>query len=161
MGNLLVRAFWGPRPQDLDDGTRAIVQTLDGLRELDAGLLGRWFDSGKSRTDALAREVAVEFEAVRAHLRRNGEGGSVIEELGYNFYAWNGAPNDDDAFAAILSFSVTSKWVKNSVVIGLPGAWANDLASARRALDLVVSIWQPEEANVWDANHELLLVAEL
>ncbi|HEX4659282.1 MAG TPA: hypothetical protein VH307_17980, partial [Streptosporangiaceae bacterium] len=90
MGRVIARAFWGPRPQLIDDGVAAIVATLRGLRELDEQRFARWFDLGQSRRDALRREIAVDPGAIGAFLSRNHEGGHVFEELGWSFYAWNG-----------------------------------------------------------------------
>ena len=59
VGRVVARAFWGPRPQAVDDGVAAVVATLRGLGELDEERLGRWFDLGKSRWDALRREIVV------------------------------------------------------------------------------------------------------
>ena len=113
MGRLIARAFWGPRPQSLDDGVAAIVATLSGLRDLDVEHYERWFDLGESPENARC------------------------------------------------SFSTTSKWVKNRVVFGLPSAWDHDLDRARQALDLVVRVWQPEQANVWTSDNVNLVVADL
>ena len=56
--------FWGRRPQSIDDGVGAIVATLRGLRGLDEERFGRWFDVGKSRRDALRREIAVDPDVI-------------------------------------------------------------------------------------------------
>jgi len=116
----------------------AIVATLRGLRELDEERFGRWFDVGKSRRDALRREIAVDPDVIRAFLTRNHEGAHVFEELGWSFYAWNGAARDDDALSFNCMFSATSQWVKNRVVFDLPPEWEQDLRRARQALDLAV-----------------------
>ena len=120
MGPVIARAFWGPRPESVDDGVAAIVATLRGLRELDEEHYARWFGLGRSRKDALRREIAVDPGVITAFLTRNREGEHVFEELGYSFYAWNGAAQDDDALSFNCCFSVTSRWVKNRVVFGLP-----------------------------------------
>lgn len=161
MGRVIARAFWGPRPQPVDDGVAAIVTTLRGLRELDEERFARWFDLGKSRKDALRREIAVDPGVIRAFLTRNREGAHVFEELGYSFWAWNAAAEDDDALSFNCCFSVTSRWLKNRVVLGLPPEWEQDLGRARQALDLVVAMWRPEQANVWNADRVGLLTADL
>jgi hypothetical protein len=160
MGRVVARAFWGPRPQSIDDGLAAFVATLRGLGELDERF-GRWFDLGKSMKDALRREIAVDPDAIRPFLKRNQENGRVFEELGWSFSAWNGAARDEDSLDFRSHFSVTSQWVKNSVVFKLPPEWEQDLGRARRALDIVVRTWRPEQANVWNADRVELLKAEL
>lgn len=145
----------------MDDGVAAIVATLCGLRELDGERFARWFDLGRSRKDALRREIAVDPGVITAFLTRNREGARAFEELGYSFYAWNGAAEDDDALSFSCCFSVTSRWVKNRVVFGLPPEWEHDLGRAGQALDLVVGAWRPEQANVWKADHADLLTADL
>jgi hypothetical protein len=161
VGRVVARAFWGPRPQSVEDGVAAIVATLRGLGWLDEQRFGRWFALGKSRKDALRREIAVDPDAIRSSLKRNQEGGRVFEELGWSFSAWNGASQDEQALTFRSHFSVTSQWVKNSVVFGLPPEWEQDLDRARQALDLVVRAWRPEQANVWNGDRVELLTADL
>src|SRR4051794_20341749 len=104
VGRVIARAFWGPRPQAVDDGVAAIVATLSGLRDLDGEHYSRWFDLGRSKKDALERGVTVEAAAIRARLSQNREGGQVFEDLGWTFSAWNGA-RDDDALSFDCNFS--------------------------------------------------------
>lgn len=161
MGRVVARAFWGPRPQSVDDGAAAIVATLRGLGGLDEDHLGRWFDQGCSKSDALRRKITVDADGIRPFLTRNQEDGHVFEELGWSFWAWNGAIQDDDALTFNCDFSVTSPYALNRVVFGLPPAWEQDLGPARQALDLVVRVWRPEQANVWNANRVDLVRADL
>jgi hypothetical protein len=161
VGRVLVRAFWGPRPQSADEGAAAIVVTLRGLAGLDGERFGRWFDLGRSRRDALRREIAVDPVAVRAFRTRNQENGRVFEDLGWSFYAWNGAGRDDETLSFNCNFSVTSPVVRNRVVFRLPPEWEHDLGHARQALDLVVGAWRPERATVWNADGVELLTADL
>jgi hypothetical protein len=161
MGSVVVRAFWGPRPQAVEDGVAAIIATLTGLRELDESRYSRWFALGGSKREALGREIATVPAAVTAALSQNREGGRVFGELGYSFGAWNGAGRDEDTVSFSVSFSVTSPRVTNRVVFGLPPEWEHDLDRARQALGLVVRVWRPERASVRNAERVDLLVAEL
>ena len=161
VGRVVARAFWGSRRQSVDDGVAAIISTLSGLRALDGQHYSRWFELEKSRKDALRREITVEPMSIKARLTQNREGGRVFEELGYTFAAWNGATEDDEALSFSCNFSTTSQWVTNRVVFGLPPAWEQDLGRARQALDLVVGVWRPERANVWNNDRVDLVVADL
>lgn len=140
----------------MDDGVAAIVATFSGLRDLDVEHYERWFDLGESPQDARRREISVDPVSIAAFVARDGH-----DELGYSLFAWNGAERDDEALSFNCSFSATSKWVKNRVVFGLPPAWLHDLDRARQALDLVVRVWQPEQANVWTNDNVNLVVADL
>lgn len=146
MGRVTARVFWGPRPQAVDDGVAAIVATLVGLRELDKVHYGRWFDRGGSRKDALQREVSIDPEGITPYVHAD----PVVEDLGYNFSAWNGAARDEDSASFDCNFSVTDRKFKNRVTFDLPRHWKHDLDRGRQALDVAIQVWRPERANLWN-----------
>lgn len=159
MGRVLGRAFWGPRPQSRDDGIAAIVATLAGLRALDEQHFARWFEPGRSEQDALRREIGIDLESVGARVEQTE--GSHVNELGYSFFAHNGSPGGTTALGFNCDFSVTSKWNLNRVIFGMPPEWEWELGRVREALDLVVRVWRPEKANVWNDDDVDLLIADL
>jgi hypothetical protein len=69
--------------------------------------------------------------------------------------------HDDGALSFNCNFSTTSPRLTNRVVFDLPPAWETDLDRARQALDLVVRLWRPEKANVWNNDNLDLVVADL
>jgi hypothetical protein len=156
----LVRAFWGPRPQSEADGVAHIVQLMTGLSEIDGDAFGRWFRLGRSRGEAIKREVLRSEASIARALGRNRRDSdhSVIEELGYSFSAWNGG-SDKDGLSLNVLFACTSERVQNSVVMGLPVAYEGNLSRGAAVLDLVSRLWQPEDAHVWGSDREVLLQA--
>jgi hypothetical protein len=161
VASMVARAFWGPRPEAVEDGVGRIVATLAGLRDLDEAHYGRWFDLGKSRSDALRREITIDGNAITARLSQSRASARIAEALGYSFFAWNGAARDEDALSFNCNFATTSPRLTNRVVFDLPSAWEHDLDRARHALDLIVRVWRPERANVWNADRVDLVVADL
>jgi len=159
----IARAFWGSRAQDERSGAAGILATLEALRGLDSEHYGRWFELGDSEEDALRRPVPVGLEAIRRRLSRHftDTDHAIIEDLGYTFWVWNGDRRDEHALNFSCAFSITSSAVTNSLVFGLPPGWESDQASLRTILDLVVRLWSPDRANIWDASDRELARAEL
>src|SRR5262249_61530234 len=123
VGGVGARGCWGSRRESVDDGVAAIISTLSGLRALDERHCSRWFELGKSRKDALRREITVEPMSIKARLTQNREGGRVFEELGYTFADWDGATEEDEALSFSWNFSTTSPSGAKRVGFGLHPAW--------------------------------------
>jgi hypothetical protein len=142
---VLTRAFWGPRAEQRDAGVRTIVSLLDELRLLDDVAYSRWFPTASYPDHALTGAPSVDAAVERYHRDTDG---SVIEEMGFLLSATNGAFE----VGALSLRCVFGSSTKNKVILGMPPHYEQDLAKAQRVLDLVVRLWHPDEANVWDAS---------
>jgi hypothetical protein len=153
--------MWGPRIETRSAGVSKAVDLIQGLKRTDPEHYAHWYRKGRSRAKALEHEVLPSAETVESELvvnRRDDEDRSVIVELGHSLSLWNGL-NEDAALTLNCQFGVTSQYVKNSVILGLPSGYQDDLSKARAVLDLIVGIWTPDEATVWSQNREEILRA--
>jgi hypothetical protein len=127
--------------------------------------LAQWYAKGRSRRDALTRQVTAEPSQLRdlfeAGRNRRDTDGRVIEDLGSRVALWNGA---DDEEAVTLTIhcggyaSTEARWIPNSCVLVLPsGGSSRERLSAVSALvemtKSVVAAFDPEWATV--TSHEL------
>ena len=126
--NYYVGAYWGSRAESLPQCARGVAQLLCDLRKADE-VFARWFEKGRSRQDALRREVRPDAEALEKLLdrgRHRRDDRSVIERLGFHIGVWNGR-TDDDAISLGVHCGRSAParaWIPNSCVIELPVAGA-------------------------------------
>lgn len=150
---ILARAFWGPRLEEPETGAEKIVCMMEGLRAIDETAYSGWFLLGWSRQEALRHEVSATADSVAAALEvsRTDTDQTIMEDLGFSLSVWNGAP-DVLALDMRCHFNVTTPFVKNSVIVALPPDSEGDLASARRVIQLIVRVWEPEITDVWNSD---------
>src|SRR5687768_756609 len=91
-------AYWGNRKETAAECAERAVALLQWLSRCDEAF-GRWFQGGRSRKEALQREVRPDPAVLRPLLERGrnrrDDDRSVIEELGFRMGLWNGAADSD------------------------------------------------------------------
>ena len=147
--SLYAGAYWGPRRETLDACAERADAFMEGLRSLDPAL-ATWYKLGRSRRDALRHQVLIEHDVLRKLLEsgrnRRDFDRTVIEELGYSMFLWNG---QEPSIGLHIGCGVSSPYVTNVVVIDLPRSDEDlgKLASAetaRNLMRLLVQCWDPE-----------------
>lgn len=154
-GDLYLGAYWGPRQEPLDQCADRLLACLGELSAADE-VFSSWYETGRSRRDALAR--AVDPRSRDAILRQLEKGRncrdldrSIIEDLGFGVYLWNGR-----RAAQAVSLSITcglycpNPNLSNAVVLGFPEE-LGELARKERAVEVfraVVAAWEPDTGGV-------------
>lgn len=152
----LLGLYWNARPQSLDECADLSYRTLLELRKVG---FDSFYQRGRSRKDALRRPVDASFEGIRKLLargvNRNEVNREVIPELGFSLSLWSGHADDESLGVAIHCGSY-SRWVGNNVTVTLPSEGPYCLeqvrAKAEAVFDALVSLWNPEQALLSDAN---------
>ncbi|RYZ39358.1 MAG: hypothetical protein EOO71_20405 [Myxococcaceae bacterium] len=148
-------AYWGARKESSEQCAQRAGALFSALPSLDPSF-SPWFRQGRSRKDALKRPVEPTFAELEELIRKGKD--RVVEELGFRFGVWNGAPDDRDG----ISFNVTcggySERVSNVCVFNLPskGPTADRVLKAPVLSELVRSMaiaWEPDFAAVMSTPH--------
>lgn len=138
-----VHIQWGARPESVDSAADQVAHLVERLAEIDP-LLSNWRGLGRSRKQALAQPpVTTDHDELVKRLlagrNRRDTDKTVIEDLGYSVYWWNG--RDDDSANIDVSIGVTSNHVNNSIAINLPDSdAAPNLYTAVTARNLIVAL---------------------
>lgn len=154
MQDFMLGAYWGARPDSLENCTENAVRFFARLAEIDP-LLAHWFERGRSRKDALEKSVDTS-DARKLHdlfLRgqnRRDVDNEVIDELGFRLSVWNGASEETAEASVSLQCGAYSERIGNNVLIDLPYQskdlkWIENVSSL---VALVAEIWQPSWAGV-------------
>jgi hypothetical protein len=109
--------YWGPRKEAAEECARRMEVFLTGLGEVDTSF-ARWFQTGKSRKDALKRPI----EPIGAELEKLVRRGKdrVFEDLGFCIDGWNGVGDDYDASGFLITCGSYVDVVTNACVFTLP-----------------------------------------
>ncbi|RKG78859.1 immunity 52 family protein [Corallococcus terminator] len=141
-------AYWGARKESSEQCARRAGTLLAALPSVDPSFT-QWFQQGRSRKDALKRPI----EPTSAELEKLILKGKdrVVEELGFRFGAWNGAPDDSDGSSFNVTCGSFSDRVSNVCVFNLPnrGPTADRVLTAQVLSALVRSMataWEPDFA---------------
>jgi hypothetical protein len=147
-------AYWDSRQDSLEESTERVMRFLSGMAEIDP-LLGRWFERGRSRKDAIAHPVDHHDRSRLQTLLLKGQnryddGGGVIEELGFGLGLWNGASQDEEEASLSIHCGCFNDRIGNNVILDLPIQSENlgDADVACNLLALVAEIWQPKWAGI-------------
>jgi hypothetical protein len=156
---LYLGAYWGTRRETSGDCAARTVALMADLQQHDNSL-ARWYAKGRSRRDALERQVTPDPSQLRdlfeARRNRRDTDGRAIEDLGARIALWNGAPEEEAVTMTVHCGSYASteeRWIPNSCVLVLPiGGAARERLSAVSILvgitKSVVTAFDPEWATV-------------
>jgi len=154
MKGFMLGAYWNARPADLAKCTEDLERFFAQLAEVDP-LLGRWFERGRSRTDALKRKVATSDPQRLRDLLLKGRhradiGRRVFEDLGFSFGLWNGAGDEKEKAGVSIHCGSYNERVGNNVCIDLPYKAENAkwVENASALLAHVAEIWRPRWAGI-------------
>jgi hypothetical protein len=152
-------AYWGSRKEPAEECARRVENLLTTLSGVDTSF-AQWFQQGRSRKDALSRPIAP-MQDVLAKLIRKGRD-RQFEDLGFNFWAWNGVCDDYDDSGLQLRCGAYAESVSNSCLVQLPrrGPNAERVLTASVLVNLVRSMalaWEPDWAVAMSRTHRELL----
>jgi hypothetical protein len=145
-----VGAYWSARKETRHESAVRVAAFLDSIAE-HPPLVG-WRLTGRSRKAALAGPLEISVEAIEHQLRTNNRDmdGSVIEDLGFSLYVWNG--NDNLSASFHVTCGGWSDYVNNWAVLSLPPQIAPiDQVTGkplRTLLEKSVQVWDPDYAVV-------------
>lgn len=120
-----VGAYWGSRREGLEECASRLQIGLAALAQV-SPLLARWKPKGRTRMGPVSGDEVVASQLVdvlgRGVNRRDADG-SVIEELGWSWSAWNGLSRSPAAVSVQCGATTFSVGVLNSFVYvaHLPG----------------------------------------
>ncbi|MFY2559321.1 immunity 52 family protein [Corallococcus terminator] len=141
-------AYWGPRKESADDCARRLGMFITALPAVDASFV-RWFQTGKSRKDALKRLLEPELAELEKFVARGRDPGN--EDLGFGIAAWNGASDEYEATGFDIHCGGYSDVVLNTCVFTLPsrGLSAGRVVTASALVSLLRACalsWEPDWA---------------
>jgi Immunity protein 52 len=145
--------YWGVRKESAHQCAQRMSALLDCLAHRDPRLQ-RWLETGRSRKEALSREIEPKVEVLQDLLlrgrNRSDIGQQVMEELGFRASLWTtSSSGTEDASLMIKCGCYASRPGVNSCVLNLPRQWSNsaDLQSdqlLRMVMECMVSAWAPD-----------------
>jgi Immunity protein 52 len=124
METYFLGAYWGDRKESVEQCTGRVVACVSALGKCDPAF-SRWFSGGRSRKEALEREVHITPETVKELLLRGRNrkdiGGEVIEDLGFSMSLWNGGEHCQGVGLRVQCGAYTGNPnLGNSCVVELP-----------------------------------------
>lgn len=155
-GPVYVGAYWGSRREELEVCAARLKSCLASLAQV-SPLLARWKPKGRTRMEAVSGDEVVASQLVEVlgrGVNRRDADGSVIEELGWSWSAWNGMSRSPAAVSVLCGATTSSVGVLNSFVLRLPDPsddGASGLYERQAAIDVVLAIseaWEPDFAVV-------------
>jgi len=159
---LELRTFWGPRRESIDECAERLSAFLPELAECDEAF-SRWFELGRSRTEALKRSVELHDRERLVGLLKQGrnrrdDNHKVSEDLGFRVGVWNGGGPDKEADLSVCCGSYTEAvgLSPNNAAIGFPknaGRLA-DSEHASRVLAVVAKHWSPDRGKILSSEYK-------
>ncbi len=151
----MVGAYWPARKDSLESCSNRLFQFFRGLAK-SSDDLSRWFETGRSRADALKASIDVGSTQCLAELLRRGQhrrdmDNSVMPQLGYHVGLWNGAaPGQEAGLSITCGMSTTRASMGNCVALNLPPDLKQlaDSDAMSHLLGAVVRSWEPDWAGV-------------
>lgn len=154
MIRFMLAAYWDSRPDGLEKCTEDARRFFSCLAEADP-LLAHWYELGRSRKDALKRQIDTsDAQRLRDRLlkgrNRNDLDHSVIEELGFSLSFWNGASEEEAGASIRIDCGCYGEHVGNNVLVDLPYK-SQGLEWTKNACTLLAcaaKIWRPKWAGI-------------
>jgi hypothetical protein len=146
MTSIFLGAYWGARAESREAAASKIASFLIEAGNLDEGL-SCWLKKGMSRKKANAR-IELTVTGVSASMRTNNRDvdNLPINELGYNFNAWNGKNADVAIHIAAYDSSTPNSLVLDSDPVLSESIW-------RQLCELAIQIFDPDDVVVTSSTH--------
>jgi immunity protein 52 of polymorphic toxin system len=148
-------AYWGPRKESPEECARRAQIFLTAVAEVDPSF-SRWFQTGRSRKEALKRPIEPTHAVLEKLVHRGRD--RQFEELGYSVWAWNGVCVDYEDSGFHFTCGAWSEAVSNACVFNLPTRGPN----AERVLTVpvltglvrsMVLAWEPNSVIATSSVH--------
>ena len=138
--------YWGPRKETQEACARRMEVFLRQLGGV-APPFARWFQPGKSRSDALMRPIEPSATELEQLVRRGKD--RVVEEIGFRIEGWNGVDEDHAASSFRVTCGSYALRVNNACAFTLPnrGPQADQVLTASvlsRLLRASAVAWEPD-----------------
>jgi hypothetical protein len=153
--DLYVGAYWGPWRESVDECGDRLMVCLNRLAQ-SSEVFANWYETGRSRKDALKRPISLQDKAHMLRLldrgvHRRDTDKSVIEDLGFGIGIWNGAADERAASLSVHCgcYSTTPR-MGNTCVLNLPKV-LGDLEKKERLVEVLralVIAWEPDWGGV-------------
>lgn len=146
----LLGLYWEARREPLDQCAKRTYESLILLRSLG---YDRYFLLGRSRKDALRRQLDLTPESVHALLARGVNRTDLerkpIPELGWRLNLWSGDA-DDECYSFAVHCGSYARGIGNNLLLQLPIQGPHSLkVSPERACEAfhaLVPLWRPQQA---------------
>lgn len=159
MSDLFIGAYWPARKESQEQCAERLGTFLRECANCDP-VLATWFETGRSRRQAMERPVDIGnrdylMDLLERGRNRRDVGQTVIEELGFRVVLWNGESGMKAVGLSIKcglywTSATTNAGMGNSVTLDLPEA-LDELRQAdrmSRMLAAIVRAWEPDWAGV-------------
>ena len=159
ISKLTLGAYWDARGESIEQCRDRLYAFMHGLTQC-GEVFSRWFVAGRSRRNALEREIDVHDRQAILDLldsaRNRNFRKEVIEDLGFHPCAWNGRDSDSEVTLSITcGLSCEAPGLGgNNVVIELPSKLGDlaDPVKASRVLAVVARCWEPKWAGIFSSD---------
>lgn len=138
------RAGWTSRAENLDEGTKKVLETLKGFRACLPDLR-RWSCEDPPFVPFPMSFKFISDLLIESHKRLK------LPNLGFGLYAWTGTK--ERAFGLSLSFGNTGQLAANRVSLHFPPEVGTSGKMARCFLAVLVRVWTPEYATLNPVTH--------
>jgi len=154
-----VAGYWGPRRESIVECAERLTRCLSFLAECNE-LFAAWYDKGKSRKDARARQVyPAQREQVLAILEKGRHWTDVprtlMEDLGFSVGLWNGTSDETaSSFRTHCGCYSDVKGLWNNALVEPPGritAFAT-VTMMCGILKALITAFEPEWGGVIDGD---------
>jgi hypothetical protein len=152
--SLILGAYWSAREETINECAQRLQTFLAKISTIDESLC-EWYERGRSREEALSRQIEIENHDALVRLLDKGRnrrdiGNEVIEKLGFRIGVWNGHFKDNDEASLSILCGSYSKATLNSLVLALPKAFKSKefFEQVRETIACASLIWEPDWAGV-------------
>lgn len=168
MENYHIGVYWGVRKEDVDVCTRRAVSFFEQLARCDP-IFSRWFRLGRSRKEALRREVKPDQETLRRLFLKGRHytdfGHELMAELGFSIGLWNGG-SDKESVSIFIGCGGYTPFVSNSCEIS--GLESDSPAASRllqvstltMIMECMIINWEPDWGRVNSLAHFAITPSE-
>ena len=159
MNEFMLGAYWKPRPESIEQCADRLLACMTEIRECDP-VFAHWYQTGRSRKDALKHEIDVQNRAEVTALLDKGRNRNfyeeAIENLGFGVGIWNGGNPGKEVglgvHCGMYRISPDPKGgLSNCVTLSFPEDLGelSDSIKVSRILSVVASCWEPDWAGVF------------
>ncbi|MGI4823598.1 MAG: Imm52 family immunity protein [Janthinobacterium lividum] len=148
-----IGAYWGNRPQTLDECASSLIVFLTNLKKYNEELFGNWFEQGMSKKAALSKPVEIDREVLSKLISKKKKG-FEYPDTNYRLSLWNGAKSDD--FGIVLRISLgggDTRFCLNSCLLefgenDVYNSLFSNILSLGELKKVINKIWAPDNVKI-------------